>query len=81
MWRTTFASDGDNLARRACNPSVKPISYLLARRTLGADGKDYRANSVHAPFPENQHPSAPLRSVVRRLPACENRLRSTPRGT
>ena len=38
-----------------------PISLLLARRTLGADGKDYRANSVHAPFPKNQHPSAPVR--------------------
>jgi len=25
---------------------------LLARRTLGADGKDYRADYVHAPFPE-----------------------------
>jgi hypothetical protein len=51
------------------------MCLLLARRTLGADGKDYRANSVHAPFPENQHPSAPLRgSVVRRLPACETSL-------
>jgi hypothetical protein len=27
---------------------------------LGADGKDYRANSVHAPFPENdQHHDSP----------------------
>jgi len=25
---------------------------ILARRTQGADGKDYRANSVHAPFSE-----------------------------
>ena len=42
---------------------------------LGADGKDYRANSVHAPFPENlSTPSAPLRGVVRRLPACEASL-------
>ena len=24
----------------------------MARRTLGADGKDYRANSVHGPLPQ-----------------------------
>ena len=54
---------------------VSPIYLLLARRTLGADGKDYRANFVHAPFPKNQYAKRPLkRSVVRRLPACETSL-------
>ena len=29
---------------------------------VGADGKDYRANSVHAPFPDkSQHAERPLR--------------------
>jgi hypothetical protein len=26
---------------------------VLTRRILGADGKDYRADYVHAPFPKN----------------------------
>ncbi len=29
-----------------------PLSLLLARRDLGADGRDYRADFVHAPFPK-----------------------------
>jgi len=33
---------------------------ILARRTQGADGKDYRANSVHAPFSEKSAGQAPL---------------------
>jgi hypothetical protein len=27
---------------------------------MGADGKDYRANFVHAPFPKNQQAKRPL---------------------
>ena len=36
---------------------------------------------MHAPFPEKLHSAPPLRFTarVRRLPACENRLRSTKR--
>jgi|SRR4249920_528791 hypothetical protein len=49
---------------------VKVHMFTTGTPDPGAGGKDYRANSVHAPFPENQHLSAPLRErVVRRLPA------------
>ena len=34
-------------------PSSGTICEVLARRILGADGEDYRADYVHAPFPEN----------------------------
>ena len=56
-------------------PPPSPICLLLARRTLGADGKDYRANFVHVPFPEKSYAKRPLkRSMVRRLPTCETSL-------
>jgi hypothetical protein len=41
----------------------------------GADGKDYRANSVHAPFPEHlSTPSTPFTLEARGFPACEPSL-------
>jgi phasin len=54
-----------------------PKAYIFntGAPDLGADGKDYRANSVHAPFPENQPKRPPtgergsaaasLRSIAR----------------
>ena len=42
--------------------------WQLARRNLGAGGKDYRANEVHAPFPEIfSTPSNPARSRPRAI--------------
>jgi hypothetical protein len=59
----TFASDCDNLARRACNSLTQaPYGYYW-HAELGADGKDYRANFVHAPFfPEILSSRVPLRA-------------------
>ena len=63
--------------RSACNATVQaPYLYYWHAEPLGADGEDYRANFVHAPFPENQHPAllkgrAAFWSVVERLPARE----------
>jgi hypothetical protein len=55
--------------------SVKSHVAITGTPDLGADGKDCRANSVHAPFPEKSVSQAPLRrSVVRRLSACETWL-------
>ena len=48
---------------------------------VGADGKDYRANSVHAPFPTNLSTrSAPCGLKARSFQAAASRL-VTPRGT
>jgi phasin len=59
-----------------------PISLLLARRTLGADGKDYRANSVHAPFPKNQQQAPPTGEHASAAASLRNIVRDvTPRGT
>jgi hypothetical protein len=56
----------------------RPIYLIVARQTLGADGKDHRANSVHGPFPKSvrKHPlqrvrgsaTASLRSTKEALP-------------
>ena len=56
----------------------RPICLIVARRTLGADGKGYRADSVHGPFPKSvrKHPlqrvrgsaTASLRSTKEALP-------------
>ena len=46
-------------ARLVMSSSSRPIWLLLARRTLGADGKDYRADFVHAPFPKISAPDRP----------------------
>ena len=43
--------DGD-LARVACNAANRGPCVCYWHAELGADGKDYRAISVHAPFPE-----------------------------
>ena len=37
---------------------LKPHIVYYWRAELGADGKDYRANSVHAPFPGNSQQSS-----------------------
>jgi len=58
------------------------MSTTTGTPDLGADGKEYRANFVHAPFPENQYAKRRLkRSMVRRLPACETFSRCDPKGT
>ena len=50
----------------------RPICLIVARRTLGADGKGYRANSVHGPLPQISTQAPPFNGcVVRRLPACD----------
>ena len=55
----TLASDGDNLARRACKSLTQGPHARYWHAELGADGKDYRANFVHAPFPEKSVRQAP----------------------
>ena len=56
------------------------MSTATGTPDLGADGKEYRANFVHAPFPENQYAKRRLkRSMVRRLPACETFSRCDPK--
>ena len=42
----------DYLARVACNTSSQGPYVYYWHAELGADGKDYRANFVHAPFPK-----------------------------
>jgi len=46
----------DYFAREACNPP----SRCPWHAEMGADGKDYRANFVHAPFPEILSSRVPL---------------------
>ena len=58
----TFASDGDNLARRACNSLTLGPYDCYWHAELGADGKDYRANFVHASFSGNSQQSTALRA-------------------
>ena len=41
---------------------LKPHIVYYWHAELGADGKDYRANSVHAPFPEILSSRVPLRA-------------------
>ena len=48
-----------NLARRACNPLGQGHMSITGTPDLSADGKDYRANFVHAPFPEKSVRQAP----------------------
>jgi len=66
-------------------PSLEPTYVILARRTLGADGKDYRADYVHAPFPEKISSTIVPPDRGRRLSACEIVCKSpaamTQRGT
>ena len=57
----TFASDGDNLARRACNSLTQGPYDSYWHAELGADGKDYRANFVHASFSGNSQQSSALK--------------------
>src|SRR6476469_1632356 len=59
------------------------IYLLLARRTRGADGRDYRANYVHAPFPEILSSRALSEASGFAAPACETSLACdvTPGGT
>ena len=40
----------DYSAREACNPASRCPCICYWHAELGADGKDYRANFVHAPF-------------------------------
>ena len=47
---------------------------------VGADGKDYRANSVHAPFPDTARGAPPCGLKARSFQAAARRL-VPPRGT
>jgi hypothetical protein len=40
-------------------PSVNAHIFITGTPDLGADGKDYRANFVHAAFPEKSARQAP----------------------
>ena len=63
-------------------PPANAHIFITGTPDLGADGKEYRANFVHAPFAENQYAKRRLkRSMVRRLPACETFSRCDPKGT
>ena len=55
---TTFASNCDNLARKACKLASKAHIFDTGPPDVGADGKDYRANSVHAPLSGNSQQSS-----------------------
>jgi hypothetical protein len=58
-------------------PSVNAHIYLLlARRTRGADGRDYRANYVHAPFPEILSSRALSEPQDSRLQPAKHRVRA-----
>ena len=43
----------DYSAREACNPASRCPCICYWHAELGADGEDYRANFVHAPFSGN----------------------------
>jgi hypothetical protein len=63
-------------------PSVNAHMLTTGTPDLGADGKDYRANFVHAPFFEKSvRQASPCGCVVRRLPACDIARDMIPRGT
>ena len=50
--------------------SVKSHISMTGTRTLGADGKDYRANFVHAPFSEQISTPSAFTLEARGFPAC-----------
>ena len=62
-------------------PPVQAHMTITGTPDLGADGKDYRANSVHAPFPKNQHPSPREGAWFGGGQPTKHRLRCNPRGT
>jgi hypothetical protein len=75
IYASTFTSIRTFQRAELVIPSVNAHIVVTSTPDLGADGKAYRANFVHAPFPEKSAPKRPLRgSVVRRLPACETSL-------
>ena len=51
--------------RLACKPVCKPTYISHWHAELGADGKDYRADFVHAPFPKILSSRVPLGLEVR----------------
>ena len=57
--------------------------FVTGTPDLGADGKDYRANFVHAPFPENQYAKRPLKGEHGSAAASLRNIARdvTPRGT
>jgi hypothetical protein len=52
--------------RATCNATLQAYMSITGTPDLGADGKDDRANSVHAPFPEKDQHLPPPRTKVRR---------------
>ena len=59
---STFASNGDTARAKLVKLASKAHIFDTGAPDVGADGKDYRANSVHAPFPDkSQHAERPLR--------------------
>ena len=72
---STFASDGTAARAKLAKLAPKAHIFNTGAPDLGADGKDYRANSVHAPFPGNlSTPSAPCGLKARTFQAAASRL-------
>ena len=67
-----FCKHFQRFSRGACINFGKAYGLGTGTPDLGADGKDYRANSVHAPFPNiSARRASPSRSKARGFPACE----------
>ena len=59
---STFASNWETARAKLLKLASKAHIFDTGPPDVGADGKDYRANSVHAPFPDkSQHAERPLR--------------------
>ena len=56
--------------------SVNAHIFVTGTPDLGADGKDYRANFVHAPFPEILSSRALSEPQDSRLQPAKHRLRA-----
>ena len=65
-----FCKHFHDFSRGACINFGKAYGFDTGTPDLGADGTDYRANSVHAPFPEHlSTPSIPFTLEGPRLPS------------
>ena len=78
---STFASNGETARAKLVKLASKAHIFDTGPPDLGADGKDYRANSVHAPFPDKSQRGAPPCGLkARSFQVAASRL-VTPRGT
>jgi hypothetical protein len=64
--RLNFCKHSNDFSRKACINFGEAYGLSAGTPDLGVGGEDYRANSVHAPFPEHlSTPSIPSRSKAR----------------